>query len=734
MDPSFFDLLCDTSKTQFIVLGKNRYFATQCYNGPRSNAACTGLRMFFLDFDKTGDAGVSRLKQDVKSKRLPPPTYITNTSPGKYHAYWLFADVEPLNALTEWVALGKQLATHYGADTNIYDAARIMRVPGSINYKYATPFQTVGAVVGPRTAWAILKPALLSLLAFSDNKAAPNFQLPSNPWEDFITHVADYIEPTAITPGVDRTSSLIAHAGHLVGTGIDNIDAIESMLIKWERSKLPKGEPCLIDANPDAWQREIKPAIQRFVDRAAKERVALAVQELGSSNPPPESGNKKELTAWALTRFCFVPNQTAYFDAATGLLLSKQAFDARWQHLFKNPKLSVLIDNCASFRPDGLTWEPFATLDINGPLTDDWQRGQVIKTTAKTSGHALVAVNTYIPSLLLPQMGSASMWFELLAALLPAERDRTTVLNWMAYLVRHPERRINFGLLLGGKQGIGKDALIAPIVRILGEHNVSYVEEHHIESGFQDAFIGKRLIIVSELYGGDSRKFANRLKPLITNDVLVVNPKGRPAYSVPNHMQFYLMTNYEDSISLEEGDRRFWAQWCGKTTFSPEWFIAYYQQLLKGGLAEAVYDRLLRHNISDFNPGKAPEITAFKQKLIKNSKTNCEYALDEVLNTGAFPSGVLRIADLKQNVTFDLKNYSEKQLAKALRGLGWSDKRCQLIHNNVRKIATFWINEEQHKELTNDRDIFRLYETPSNLPYIGHTFFGDLWSKPSLVT
>jgi len=60
------------------------------------------------------------------------PDMIVETSPGKFHVYWLLVPGEDLNA---WSDLQKQLAAYYGGDPVIIDSPRVLRLPGTLHLK-----------------------------------------------------------------------------------------------------------------------------------------------------------------------------------------------------------------------------------------------------------------------------------------------------------------------------------------------------------------------------------------------------------------------------------------------------------------------------------------------------------------------------------------------------------------------------------------------------------------------
>ena len=59
--------------------------------------------------------------------------------------------------------------------------------------------------------------------------------------------------------------------------------------------------------------------------------------------------------------------------------------------------------------------------------------------------------------------GDITPWWRHLCLLVPVTREREHLLNWMAYTVQHPEKKINHAVVMGGHFGIGKDTLFWPL-------------------------------------------------------------------------------------------------------------------------------------------------------------------------------------------------------------------------------------------------------------------------------
>lgn len=96
----------------------------------RSTENVVRVRAVFTDHDTPG--GLEQL-----NAAYPMPHIIVESSPGKFHGYWLVENFLP----GQFKTMQEELATHFGSDPSVKDLPRIMRLPGFFHTK-AEPFLT----------------------------------------------------------------------------------------------------------------------------------------------------------------------------------------------------------------------------------------------------------------------------------------------------------------------------------------------------------------------------------------------------------------------------------------------------------------------------------------------------------------------------------------------------------------------------------------------------------------
>lgn len=128
------------------------------------------------------------------------------------------------------------------------------------------------------------------------------------------------------------------------------------------------------------------------------------------------------------------------------------------------------------------------------------------------------------------------------------EKDRTTwVLSWLADMFQRPSSKPGTALVLVGPQGAGKSFLGEQVIGpIIGPGH--YVQMNSIESltsKFNAIADNKLFIQCDEATHSYQKDVASKLKSIITDETVVIEPKGINSYKKPNHMHFLFTSNDE---------------------------------------------------------------------------------------------------------------------------------------------------------------------------------------------
>lgn len=269
-----------------------------------------------------------------------------------------------------------------------------------------------------------------------------------------------------------------------------------------------------------------------------------------------------------------------------------------------------------------------------------WE-GEVI-----ADGHGGYSYNIWRDSGVSPMLGDVSVFLEHMAYMFLDEAERELAIDYLALLVRRPAVKINFAMLVKGRQGTGKSWLGSLIAKIIGEPNITRPSNTSVTERYTEWQLGAQLAIIEELMAMGRMEVANRLKPAITDDYLSIRPMFGKVYSVPNRLNFLCFTNHDDALPIESGDRR-WLVFFSDAMPAGE---AYYQRLFAflDGDGPANVAHWLGQRQVKLNPkGTAPK-TRGKEEMRSLSMGEAEQHLSELLSAGEAPFdfGLIRLEDV----------------------------------------------------------------------------------------
>ena len=236
--------------------------------------------------------------------------------------------------------------------------------------------------------------------------------------------------------------------------------------------------------------------------------------------------------------------------------------------------------------------------------------------------------------------------------LIPDPREQGLFLDFLAYCVQHPGKKIRWAPLIIGMEGDGKSFFIGLMSSVMGRNNVRILNNSTLESSFTGWATGQCFIGVEELklHNHNKHDIYNNLKPIISNDFIEVHAKGEDPVNRPNFCNILALTNFEDAAPVSENDRRLFflrspfygtsaatlaAAIKEKTGLAPGDF---YAKLIDRGVKkypEAFRKWLLEREIGpEFNPdGRAPE-TTMRTLAVELARSDVELSIEATIDKG----------------------------------------------------------------------------------------------------
>lgn len=293
--------------------------------------------------------------------------------------------------------------------------------------------------------------------------------------------------------------------------------------------------------------------------------------------------------AGLVARFVWVRGQNAFLDTVTRTVIPDRDFDA-------HPAVLAVIAvgatgqnrarNQVLNHPD-LIWAENLTRAVG-------KQDAVVREEDAT-GRETVMANTWVGSVWHGQDKARKPveWLELVAYVIPDAAYREWFIKWLAWGFQFPDqRRMTIPLLVGG-QGVGKDAMLIPIRKLMGPHNVQDVSMGQLKGQFTGWMLSD-LVILPELKLSSDGSMYNQIKGWLANkeDRATINEKYRAPYPVRARYSMLSMSNHMDGLKgLEPDDRR----WQIYVTPAVKADKAFYDRVIEGAKTDASMCGLLHY-------------------------------------------------------------------------------------------------------------------------------------------
>jgi hypothetical protein len=193
--------------------------------------------------------------------------------------------------------------------------------------------------------------------------------------------------------------------------------------------------------------------------------------------------------------------------------------------------------------------------------------------------------------------------------------------------------------VLRGAEGTGKGITAKQFGRLFGAHFRHVAQAKHLVGHFNAHLQQCSVLFADEAFFAGDRAHEGILKALITEDTLLIEPKGIDTFVVRNSLHLILSSNNDWVIPAGADARRFFVLDVASTRMRDfSYFDAIAKEMDSGG-REALLDLLMQRNLSEFNIRSVPETTA-----LATQKAYSRRGIDRLVEILAH-DGVLPCAD-----------------------------------------------------------------------------------------
>lgn len=185
------------------------------------------------------------------------------------------------------------------------------------------------------------------------------------------------------------------------------------------------------------------------------------------------------------------------------------------------------------------------------------------------------------------------------------------ITKWVAQMLQYPEHKTRMPTFISG-QGAGKDSFLEWLRKLLGtEHVMETTDpERDVWGEFNDALKGNTyLVCLNELSKKATMDAEEKIKGLIVDPWLYINPKGKGKYKIRSYHRFIAFTNNPEPIKSTKDDRRnVIIKSSNEKIGDTGYFNQFYSYLDNKDVIQACYDYLMSLDVATFHQLKNTDI------------------------------------------------------------------------------------------------------------------------------
>lgn len=215
------------------------------------------------------------------------------------------------------------------------------------------------------------------------------------------------------------------------------------------------------------------------------------------------------------------------------------------------------------------------------------------------------------------------------------------LMDFIAFMIQNPGRKIRWGFFIQSAEGTGKSRLTSLIGAAIGPEHVLAVEPDTLKAEYNDWAYGRQFICFEEIFiqGEKRAPMMNRLKTFWANDEITLKEKYKNVRSARNFANGIAFSNHHDALYLEATNRRY------LPVKSPAQTLEDVAAINASGIFDEVneivakFGGALRHFLlnyeisSKFTPDRLPLQTDYAREMIEQSKNRLQVEIEELIES-----------------------------------------------------------------------------------------------------
>jgi hypothetical protein len=212
------------------------------------------------------------------------------------------------------------------------------------------------------------------------------------------------------------------------------------------------------------------------------------------------------------------------------------------------------------------------------------------------------------------------------------------ILRWFANMFQHPGEPGQTVLVFKGEEeGLGKGIMARAIMQILGPYSLPVSDPKQFLGAFSGHLQHCVFLFLDEAFWAGDQKAEGRLKSLVTEEFITIEPKYVTPFQTPNLLHIMMASNNDWVVPAGPTARRYAVfEVSNKYRGDRAYFKALQAEIERGGAAAMLYD-LLRLDLGDWQPRELYETAALIEQK-QWSLRGLDAWIESFLQAGSLPA------------------------------------------------------------------------------------------------
>ena len=308
-----------------------------------------------------------------------------------------------------------------------------------------------------------------------------------------------------------------------------------------------------------------------------------------------------------VTRIVYMMKQKMYYDLEDKEMYAAESVDVKYARDFKDAKYTPL-----------LFWKkhPDRKVAVNFTYKPEKEPKRFVHVEKK------LMVNIYEKHEFYPDPKvDTDLYWALVKHVFPHDECRNHYLDWIAYILQNPGKKIRHALILQSDEfQLGRGSLYDVIRDILGRTNARKIELAEALDKGKGYLINSQVVLIDEAKSkgtwSEKEHLINSMKTLITEGSQGIRQLYKEYTEQDTCTNYIINTNHRDAFALPKNEVRYWVYF-SENKRNEKLLEDYHDARENHNLAAGVYAELLDRNLSNFKPNGVAPHTIYRDAMTK---------------------------------------------------------------------------------------------------------------------